>query len=189
MSVKDDDEMVRRLININILFSSDAHSGIKKVTRTAANLTVTLLTHYVAVKLETILDRETKISHDQFATQIEARLGSGEGESAKGPDMKVWGKGRGINDVSDTKHLTPSLHLFSPQVDWLSTEFCYSPIIQSRSSAGGYDLKPTAESSPDDMSHKGVFLVSLGMRYKGYCANLGRTFIVDPDKVGFSSAL
>ncbi|KAH9079223.1 FACT complex subunit SPT16 [Lactarius deliciosus] len=125
-----------------------------KVTRTAANLT-----------LETILDRETKISHDQFATQIEARLGSGEGESAKGPDMKVWGKGRGINDV-----------------DWLSTEFCYSPIIQSRSSTGGYDLKPTAESSPDDMSHKGVFLVSLGMRYKGYCANLGRTFIVDPDK-------
>ncbi|KAF8275222.1 FACT complex subunit SPT16 [Lactarius quietus] len=145
MSVKDDEEL--------------------KVTRTAANLTVTLLTHYVAVKLETILDRETKISHDQFATQIEARLGSGEGESAKGPDMKVWGKGRGINDV-----------------DWLSTEFCYSPIIQSRSSAGGYDLKPTAESSPDDMSHKGVFLVSLGMRYKGYCANLGRTFIVDPDK-------
>ena len=83
------------------------------MTRTAANLTVTLLTHYVAVKLETILDRETKISHDQFATQIEARLGSGEGESAKGPDMKVWGKGRGINDVGDTKRLTPTLHLLS----------------------------------------------------------------------------
>ncbi|KAI0273829.1 FACT complex subunit SPT16 [Gloeopeniophorella convolvens] len=145
MAVKDDDEL--------------------KATRTASNLTVTLLTHYVALKLETILDRETKISHEQFATQIEARLGSGEGETAKGPDMKVWGKGRGINDV-----------------DWLSTEFCYSPIIQSRSSGDGYDLKPTAESSPDDMSHKGVFLVSLGMRYKGYSANLGRTFIVDPDK-------
>ncbi|KAI9509977.1 FACT complex subunit SPT16 [Russula earlei] len=145
MSVKDDEEL--------------------KAIRSAANLTVTLLTHYVAVKLETILDRETKISHEQFAAQIEARLGSGEGENAKGPDMKVWSKGRGINDV-----------------DWLSTEFCYSPIIQSRSSANGYDLKPTAESSPQDMSHKGVFLVSIGMRYKGYCANLGRTFIVDPDK-------
>jgi len=58
------------------------------------------LSYYVALKLETILDRETKISHEQFATQIEARLGSGEGETAKGPDMKVWGKGRGINDVS-----------------------------------------------------------------------------------------
>jgi hypothetical protein len=73
---------------------------MQKVIRTAANLTVTLLTHYVAVKLETILDRETKISHEQFAAQIEARLGSGEAENAKGPDMKVWGKGRGINDVS-----------------------------------------------------------------------------------------
>lgn len=73
---------------------------MQKSIRTAANLTVTLLTHYVALKLETILDRETKMSHEQFATQIEARLGHGEGETAKGPDMKVWSKGRGINDVS-----------------------------------------------------------------------------------------
>ena len=58
--------------------------------------------------------------------------------------------------------------------------FPYHPVSCS---AGGYDLKPTAESTGEDMSHKGVFLVSLGMRYKGYCANLGRTFIVDPDKV------
>jgi len=68
--------------------------------RTAANLTSTLLTHYIAVKLETILDKEGKITHEQFAGQIEARLGSGEGEDAKGPDMKVWSKGRGLNDVS-----------------------------------------------------------------------------------------
>lgn len=33
------------------------------------------------------------------------------------------------------------------------------------------------------MAHKGVLLVALGMRYKGYCANLGRSFIVDPSKV------
>ncbi|KAI0048191.1 FACT complex subunit SPT16 [Auriscalpium vulgare] len=145
MAVKDDDEL--------------------KATRIAANLTSTLLTHYVAVKLETILDRETKISHEVFAAQIEARIGSGDGDDAKGPDMKVWSKGRGLNDV-----------------DWLATEYCYSPIIQSRSSEGGYDLKSTAESTEDDMAHKGVFLVSVGMRYKGYCANVGRTFIVDPDK-------
>jgi hypothetical protein len=35
-----------------------------------------------------------------FAAQIEARLGSGEGSSAKGPDMKVWNKGKGLTDVS-----------------------------------------------------------------------------------------
>lgn len=72
----------------------------QKAIRAAANLTSTLLTHHVAVKLETILDREAKISHEAFAGQIEARLGYGDGNDAKGPDMKVWSKGRGLNDVS-----------------------------------------------------------------------------------------
>jgi hypothetical protein len=58
-----------------------------------------LLVHHIVLKLEMILDKEAKITHEQFATQIEARLGSGEGEVAKGPDMKVWSKGRGLNDV------------------------------------------------------------------------------------------
>ncbi|CCM03865.1 uncharacterized protein FIBRA_06015 [Fibroporia radiculosa] len=145
MAVKDEDEL--------------------KSMRAAANLTSTLLAHHVVLKLETILDREAKISHEAFATQIESRLGYGEGETAKGPDMKVWSKGRGLTDV-----------------DWSSTEFCYTPIIQSQSTSTGYDLSPAAESSSDDIAHKGVFLVALGMRYKGYCANLGRSFIVDPSK-------
>ncbi|TFK55027.1 FACT complex subunit SPT16 [Heliocybe sulcata] len=135
-----------------------------KIVRTAANLTSTLLTHHIAVKLETILDREAKISHEQFAAQIEMRLGSGEGDKAKGPDMKVWSKGR-LTDI-----------------DWPSTEFCYSPIIQSRSSHSGYDLRFTAESTEDSISHEGVILVSVGMRYKGYSANLGRSFIVNPTR-------
>ncbi|EMD38571.1 hypothetical protein CERSUDRAFT_113749 [Gelatoporia subvermispora B] len=147
-----------------------ASMGVKdeeelKAVRTAANLTSTLLAHHAALKLETILDREAKISHEAFATQIEARLGYGEGDSAKGPDMKVWNKAKGLNNV-----------------DWGSTEFCYTPIIQSQNTKSGYDISPAAESSPDDMAHKGVFLVALGMRYKGYCANLGRSFIVDPSK-------
>lgn len=53
----------------------------------------------MAVKLETILDREAKITHEQFAAQIETRLGYGEGENAKGPDMRVWSKGKGLTDV------------------------------------------------------------------------------------------
>ena len=65
----------------------------------ATNLTSTLLNHHIAPKLEMILDREAKISHEAFARQIEGRLGSGEGEDARGPDMKVWGKGRGLNEV------------------------------------------------------------------------------------------
>ncbi|KAH8117216.1 FACT complex subunit SPT16 [Phellopilus nigrolimitatus] len=136
-----------------------------KCTRIATNLTSTLLNYHIAPKLETILDREAKITHDAFAAQIEARLGSGEGDNARGPDMKVWGKGRGLNDV-----------------DWDSTEFCYAPVIQSRGTKSGYDLRSNAESSTDPMAHKGVLLVAVGMRYKGYCANVGRTFVVDPTK-------
>ena len=65
----------------------------------SAALTSTLLKYHVAPKLESILDKEAKISHEMFAAQVEARLGSGEGSSAKGPDMKVWNKGKGLDDV------------------------------------------------------------------------------------------
>ncbi|KAG6379251.1 FACT complex subunit SPT16 [Boletus reticuloceps] len=136
-----------------------------KIIRTAANLTSTLLIHHIVLKLETILDKEAKITHEQFAGQIESRIGTGDGEGAKGPDMKVWSKGRGLSDV-----------------DWGATEFCYTPIIQSRSTSTGYDLRSTAESSMDHIAHKGVFLIAVGLRYKGYCANLGRSIIVDPSK-------
>ncbi|KAG8217204.1 FACT complex subunit SPT16 [Butyriboletus roseoflavus] len=145
MAVKDEDEL--------------------KIIRTAANLTSTLLIHHIVLKLETILDKEAKITHEQFAGQIESRIGTGDGEGAKGPDMKVWSKGRGLSEV-----------------DWTATEFCYTPIIQSRSTSTGYDLRSTAESSTDLIAHKGVFLIAVGLRYKGYCANLGRSIIVDPSK-------
>lgn len=76
--------------------------------RTAANLTSTLLVLHVVFKLETILDREAKISHEAFAGQIESRLGYGEGDSAKGPDMRVWSKGKGLNDVSSVSNFVIS---------------------------------------------------------------------------------
>ncbi|EEB96318.1 hypothetical protein MPER_04568, partial [Moniliophthora perniciosa FA553] len=103
-----------------------------------------------------------QISHGHSA-QIESKLGSGEGDDAKGPDMKVWDKSKRLKEV-----------------DWQAIEFCYSPIIISRSSKSGYDLRYTAESTEDNIAHKGVLLVAFGMRYRSYCANVGRTFIVDP---------
>ncbi|KIM49314.1 hypothetical protein M413DRAFT_438502 [Hebeloma cylindrosporum] len=133
-------------------------------TQTAASLISTLLKYHVAPKLESILDKESKITHEMLSAQIETRLGSGEGSSAKGPDMKVWSKGKGLENV-----------------DWSSVEFCYPPIIISKSSKSGYDLRYTVESSEDNIAHKGVFLVTFGIRYKSYSTNVGRTFIVDPN--------
>ena len=118
-----------------------------------------------------------------FAAQIETRLGSGEGVSAKGPDMKVWSKMKGFEGVSCSLYLPPWPLTFLTQVDFQSVEFCYPPIIISKSSKSGYDLRYTVESSDDNIAHKGVFVVAFGIRYKSYCTNIGRTFIVDPDAV------
>ena len=65
----------------------------------AGNLTKTLLQHHIAPKLETIVDRQTKISHEGFAGLIEGRLGSDD----KPPDMKVWDKGN-LGKVCSTLH-------------------------------------------------------------------------------------
>ncbi|KAK4702875.1 FACT complex subunit SPT16, partial [Phenoliferia sp. Uapishka_3] len=56
-------------------------------------------------------------------------------------------------------------------------DWCYSPIIQS---GGSYDLKSSAQTD-DRRLTAGVILCSLGIRYKSYCSNVGRTFMVDPD--------
>ncbi|KAF7311639.1 FACT complex subunit SPT16 [Mycena kentingensis (nom. inval.)] len=136
-----------------------------KSIQLAGILTSTLLKYYVADRLGTILDKESKITHEVLAAQIEARLGSGEGDNAKPPDAKVWSKAKGVSPK---------------EIDWPLVEFCYPPIIISRSSASGYDLRYTAESSSDNIAHSGVLLVAFGIRYKSYCTNVGRTFIVDP---------
>lgn len=54
----------------------------------------------------------------------------------------------------------------------------YHPIVQS---GGKYDLKLSAETTDDRLSHD-VILVQFGARYKTYCSNIARTFFVDPPK-------
>ena len=89
--------------------------------------------------------------------------------------------------MSATDYFPSCLFSFVDQVDFQLVEFCYPPIIISRSSKAGYDLRYTAESSDDNIAHKGVLLVAFGLRYKSYCATVGRTFIVDPNPVRFNS--
>lgn len=62
-----------------------------------------------------------------------------------------------------------------PQTDVGS---CYFPIVQS---GGTYDLKVSAQSTTKQLSHD-IITVSLGARYRLYCSNIARTFLVDPPK-------
>jgi nucleosome binding factor SPN SPT16 subunit len=59
-------------------------------------------------------------------------------------------------------------------------DICYPPIIQS---GGEYDLRYSAESSAAKLhyaSPPAVVHMSIGARYTQYCANIGRTYMVDP---------
>jgi len=57
-------------------------------------------------------------------------------------------------------------------------DWCYPPIVQS---GGVYDLKPSAVSN-NDYLHADTIICSLGVRYKSYCTNISRTFLIDPKK-------
>ena len=58
-------------------------------------------------------------------------------------------------------------------------DICYPPIIQS---GGTYSLKPSAISNDDNLAGKGFIVSSIGLRYRSYCANMARTFLIDGAK-------
>jgi nucleosome binding factor SPN SPT16 subunit len=55
---------------------------------------------------------------------------------------------------------------------------CYYPIIQS---GGNYDIRISAQSTTQTLKPD-IIIASLGARYKMYCSNITRTFLVDPPK-------
>ena len=57
-----------------------------------------------------------------------------------------------------------------------AVESCYPPIIQS---GGKYDIRVSAQCNKENLSFD-VIICSLGARYKNYCANVSRTYMVDP---------
>jgi nucleosome binding factor SPN SPT16 subunit len=68
---------------------------------------------------------------------------------------------------------------FPTDADPETVDWCYSPIVQS---GGKFDLRSSAISDEQKL-HAGVILCSLGVRYKSYCTNIGRTYLIDPQKV------
>ncbi|ODO07204.1 FACT complex subunit SPT16 [Cryptococcus wingfieldii CBS 7118] len=143
-------------IPVSSILSEKDGEEIKSII-TSAKLTSTVMINYFKSKMEAIIDRGTKVSHEALAQLCEEKIGTDE----KPVDQKLWAK-------------NPSLG----QVDFTSTEFIYTPIVQS---GGKYDLKVTAASNGDNLK-PGVILSSMGIRYKNYCSSMGRTFLISPTK-------
>lgn len=76
------------------------------------------------------------------------------------------------NALNDKKYVT--------SVDVKQLDVCYPPIIQS---GGNYSLKFSVVSDKNFL-HFGAIVCSFGARYKSYCSNISRTFLVNPtDKI------
>jgi nucleosome binding factor SPN SPT16 subunit len=124
-----------------------------RAIRAASKASTALMTKYVADEMTTIIDEERKITHSAFTDKIE-------------------------NKIDDERFFKKKDLKLPPEFDPTQLDWCYSPVVQS---GGKYDLKPSAVSD-DSRLEPGVILCSLGMRYKAYCSNIARTYLIDPTK-------
>lgn len=125
-------------------------SAEENLERIAAKATSTVFCNQLAKKVLTCVDEGRKSSHSALADDIESFV---------------------MNHMSRVKGELPS----GVNIEFL--DICYPPIIQS---GGSYSLKPSAVSNDENIScGKGFILCSMGLRYRSYCANMARTFIID----------
>ena len=122
------------------------------LVKIASKCTSLIMENFVVDQLLTIIDDEKKVGHDAFSEKIESTI-----LIPENPKKKM-----AVKFPSDTN------------LDYL--EMCYPPIIQS---GGNYSLRPSATSSSESIQFDTI-LCSLGVRYKSYCSNMSRTFLIEP---------
>lgn len=125
-------------------------------SRLAAKASVVMMDSF-ANDMMVVVDEELKTTNVDISDKLDKKI-----------DNTRW-----FTKTALGKKVLQSNSDFDPeQVDW-----CYSPIVQS---GGDYDLKPSALSSEKSFVGDGVIISSLGLRYKNYCSNIARTFLIDP---------
>lgn len=124
-------------------------------TRTAAKMSTLLLKDYFVDEMSNALDDGRKVSHEKLASLLENKL----------DDNSFWRKHKAV----------------LPDLDPTYGDWCYTPIIMS---GGEYDLRTSAQSDNKRLAGADgsgtVIIVEAGIRYRSYCSNIGRTYLVDP---------
>ncbi|KAK0728654.1 FACT complex subunit-domain-containing protein [Lasiosphaeria miniovina] len=131
--------------------------GELRAMRTSSKACVALLTPYFLDEMSNILDQEKKIKHSALADKVYNKL----------EDVKFWKTVELPNRQKLPADLDPE------QLDWI-----LGPVVQS---GGKFDLKWQSDSD-NDVLHPGVIIAAMGLRYKSYCSQVARTFMVDPNK-------
>ncbi|KAK4156291.1 FACT complex subunit-domain-containing protein [Chaetomidium leptoderma] len=128
-----------------------------RAMRTSSKACVALLTPYFLDEMSDILDQDKKIKHSVLADKVFDKL----------MDTKFWKTVELPNRQKMPADFDPE------QLDWI-----LGPIVQS---GGKFDLKWQTDS--DDLPlHPGIIIAAMGLRYKSYCSQIARTFMVDPNK-------
>ncbi|KAI9473599.1 MAG: FACT complex subunit-domain-containing protein [Benjaminiella poitrasii] len=120
--------------------------------KTAAKISSNMMLYYFTPEMSTYIDEEKPITNEKLSELTENAL----------EDPKMAKRIRIPPEVENPD-----------EIDW-----CYSPIVQS---GGKFDLRSSATSNSDKL-YPGAIICSLGIRYKYYCSNISRTFLIDPSK-------
>ncbi|KAK3328379.1 transcription elongation complex subunit [Cercophora scortea] len=128
-----------------------------RAMRTSSKACVALLTPYFLDEMSNILDQDKKIKHSALADKVYNKL----------DEEKFWK----TVELPNRQKLPTD---FDPeQLDWI-----LGPVVQS---GGKFDLKWQVDSD-NDILHPGIIIAAMGLRYKSYCSQIARTFMVDPNK-------
>lgn len=128
-----------------------------RAIRNASKASTGMMTDYFADNMSTIIDEDKKITHLAFAEKVEKKIDDDKFFNSRKKEFQ-------LGSDFDASHL-----------DW-----CYQPTIQSAGSEK-FDLRAMVPSDEKRLL-SGIILCSLGLRYKSYCANIARTYLIDPSK-------
>lgn len=128
-----------------------------RAMRSSSKACVALLTPYFLDEMSNILDQDKKIKHSALADKVYNKL----------EDENFWKSVQLPNRQKLPSDFDPE------QLDWV-----LGPIVQS---GGKFDLK-WQQDSDDEILHPGIIIAAMGLRYKSYCSQIARTFMVDPNK-------
>lgn len=120
--------------------------------RIASKASTGVMSKFLADEISTIIDEERKVKHSDLSETVN-------------------------NKIDDNKFFQKVLKL-GDSIDPMQLDWCYSPVIES---GGNFDLRPSAIAD-DNTLYGGVIVTFLGLRYKSYCSNIGRTYLIDPTK-------
>lgn len=129
----------------------------QKNLRTSARASVNMMSYFFD-EMSTIVDEDKNVSNAKLADKVENKI----------DDPKFFA---GMDESKSMKKLGKDFDLNN--LDW-----SYKPIVQSN---GSYQIKFSVESSGQKLSGP-VIMASLGLRYKSYCSNVSRTYLIQPSK-------